>query len=80
MKFDRVRLATWISDITDYIDIPWPLVHAQAGSDEIAWINEQDPVACQMIMDKEKDGTVRSLWAEFYNDGLRLEYALRFGK
>jgi len=81
MKFERVKLATWIGDITDsYIDIPWPWVHEQAGSEEIAWINQQDPTVCQMIMDKEQDGSVRSLWAEFYSKSLRLEYALRFGK
>jgi hypothetical protein len=81
MKFERVQLAQWIGDITDgYIDIPWPLVHHQAGSDEIAWLNLQDPVNCQMILDKDQDGTVRTLWAEFYSATLRTEYALRFGK
>ena len=81
MKFERVKLATWTEDVTEgYIDIPWPRVHQQACRDEIAWINEQDPTVCQMIMDQEPQGRVRSLWAEFYNTSLRQEYALRFGK
>jgi hypothetical protein len=73
-------LARWIGDVTDsYVDIPWPEVHNQAGSTAINWLNQQDPTECQIIMDKEQDGSVRSLWAEFYNENLRLEYALRFG-
>jgi hypothetical protein len=74
-------LALWIGDITDgYVDRPWPEVHNQAGSAVINWLNQQDPTKCQIIMDKEQDGSVRSLWAEFYNENLRLEYALRFGQ
>ena len=81
MKCERIPLACWIGDITDgYVDIPWPEVHNQAGSAVINWLNQQDPTQCQIIMDKEQDGSVRSLWAEFYNENLRLEYALRFGQ
>ena len=81
MKSDRIKLAEWIGDVTDgYVDIPWPLVHKQAGSEIISWLNRQDYVRCQMILDKEKDSAVQSLWAEFYDINLRAECALRFGK
>jgi hypothetical protein len=81
MKCDRIKLAAWLGDLTDgYVDIPWPQVHEQAGAEQINWLLRQDPMACQMIMDKEQDGALRSLWAEFYNESLRLQYAIKFGK
>ena len=81
MKCDRVKLADWLGDLTDgYVDIPWPQVHEQAGREEVNWLLNQDPMHCQLIMDKEQDGALRSLWAEFYIESLRLQYALKFGK
>jgi len=81
MKCDRVKLAAWLGDLTDgYVDIPWPQVHEQAGAEQINWLLHQDPITCQLIMDKEQGGALRSLWAEFYNENLRLQYAIKFGK
>jgi hypothetical protein len=82
MKSDRVLLATWIADLVDtYVDIPWPKVQQQMGTDEpIAWLNRQDHTQAQMILEKHPDGVTKSLYAEFYNRGLRQEFALRFAK
>jgi hypothetical protein len=80
MKNDRILLASWLGDYTDgYVDIPWPEVHKQAGSDIIHWINRHKHTDVQMILDKNNSGS-QSLWAEFYNNNLRLEFALLFAK
>lgn len=83
MKADRVFLCEWLGDTTDgYNDIPWPMVHERAGDDVIRWLNRQDPVRCQLILEK---GTGFStgmckLWAEFYDPKLRTEFALVHAK
>lgn len=74
MKSSRVKLAEWISSKNTYIDIPWPLVHNQAGIENIKWLNQQDPINVQIILEKrEKTGT-QVLWAEFYKEYLLYEY------
>lgn len=82
MKNNKLKLAEWLGDYTDgYVDIPWPLVHEQAGSEEIRWLNQQDPVDCQMILHKNpKDQAQQSLWAEFYKEQKLTEYCIRFAK
>jgi hypothetical protein len=81
MKCQRVFLARWLADYTDsYVDIPWPEVHRQSNSAVINWINQQDPTVCQMIMDREENGSQRSLWAEFYQPRTYTEYLLRFAQ
>ena len=50
MKSDRYRLAKWLGDYTDgYVDIPWPLVHEQAGSEMISWITGLRYQYCQPV-------------------------------
>jgi hypothetical protein len=82
MKTNRVKLAEWLGDYTDgYVDIPWPLVHGQAGDEQIRWLNKQDPSHVQMVLEKEKDEPAQqTLWAEFYRPETHIEYALRFAK
>jgi len=80
MKTDRVFLHNWQGEPQDqYVDIPWPLVHRVAGADMIGWLNRQDAVSVQMILEKTADGW-QTLWAEFYDDRARTEFALRFAK
>lgn len=79
MKNNKHKLAEWVGDYTDgYVDIPWPLVHSQAGSEAVNWLNRQDPTRCQMIL--ENDSGKMELWAEFFDPRAELEYALRFAK
>jgi hypothetical protein len=79
MKYDRIKLSQWIADAQDeYVDIPWPHVHSQVGAALIDWLNRQDPIQCQMIL--EKTPGFQSLWAEFYDNNLLAEYTFKFGK
>lgn len=79
MKNNKHKLAEWVGDYTDgYVDIPWPLVHSQAGNDAVNWLNKQDPCRVQMIL--ENDSGKMELWAEFYDRRAEVEYALRFAK
>jgi hypothetical protein len=83
MKSDRVLLAEWLGDITDgYTDIPWPMVHDQAGDETVRWLNQREFTDCQMILEKGQgtDSGMQKLYAEFYRAELRTEFALRFGK
>lgn len=74
MKSSKVKLAEWLSERTSYIDIPWPLVHDQAGIENIKWLNSQDPFDVQIVLERrEKTGT-QILWAEFYKENLLYEY------
>jgi hypothetical protein len=80
MKNDRVFLHNWQGSIEDdYLDIPWPLIHQAAGPELVSWLNRQDPTRVQMILDRTADGW-QSLWAEFYDERIRTEFALRFAK
>jgi hypothetical protein len=80
MKNNRVFLHNWQGHSDDgYVDIPWPLVHQMAGAELVSWLNRQDPIKVQMVLDRTSDGW-QSLWAEFYDEGTRTEFALRFAK
>lgn len=80
MKNNRVFLHNWQGDPGDeYVDIPWPTVHQCAGADMIAWLDQQDHCRAQMILEQTADGW-QSLWAEFYDEQCRTEFALRFAK
>ena len=80
MKNNRIALHKWQTDGTEQnVDIPWPEIHQVTGYDEITWLQNQDTNAAQLILEKSPDGE-QSLWAEFYNDKVHLEYMLRFAK
>jgi hypothetical protein len=80
MKSDLIYLAEWEGyQDDDYVGIPWPKVHQLVGNDQIRWIQTQDPTKCQLILDSTFNG-VHTLYAEFYDPVLRIEYALRFAK
>jgi hypothetical protein len=74
MKSSRVKLAEWISEKNTYIDIPWPLVHNQAGIKNIKWLNSQNPIDVQIVLEKREKTAVQVLWAEFYKESLLYEY------
>lgn len=83
MKNERVFLCEWLGDSTDgYNDIPWPMVHEWVGYDCIRWLNSQNHLDCQLILEKGKDFShgFMKLYAEFYSEKLRTEFALRFAK
>lgn len=81
MKSESIRLAEWDGyQGDDYVDIPWPRVHQMVGNEQIRWIHSQDPTKCQLVLDTDPIEGIHRLYAEFYDDRLRLEYALRFAK
>lgn len=83
MKVDRVFLCEWLGDNTDgYNDIPWPMVHEWVGYDVVRWLNRQDPIRCQMILEKDTgiNSGMQKLYAEFYDPKLRTEFALIHAK
>ena len=82
MKSDRVLLAEWLGDYTDgYIDIPWPRVHEVVGYEAIKWLNSHPYDHVQLILEKDPDDRCcQRLYAEFYTNSLRSEFALRFAK
>jgi hypothetical protein len=80
MKTCKIFLHRWIGDSTDgYINIPWPAVHQAVGHDIINWIQDRDPTHVQLILEKTIDG-YQQLYVDFYNHGLRTEFALTFAK
>lgn len=83
MKSERVFLCEWLGDITDgYNDIPWPMVHERVGYDAMRWINSRNHTDCQLLLERGTDlstGFFR-LYAEFFDEKLRTEFALRFDK
>lgn len=82
MKSSKVLLAEWLGDYTDgYIDIPWPRVHEVVGYEAIKWLNSHPHDHVQMILEKDPtDKCWQRLYAEFYAESLRSEFALRFAK
>jgi hypothetical protein len=80
MKSERIFLHLWEGEPGDnYLDIPWPDVHRQTGVELINWLNSQDTVDVQMIMEQEHGGW-QSLWAEFYKESTRIQFALKFAR
>lgn len=78
MKSERIKIAEWLGEYSDgYVDIPWPSVQQQAGSEIIKWINSVPANKAQLILEKTPEA-IQSLWIEFYDHNLRIECALKF--
>lgn len=81
MKNERVLLAEWSADINDeYIDIPWPQVHAAAGADAVRWITAHSHSQIQLVLQTDPSTTWQRLYAEFYTPQLATQFALLFTK
>ena len=81
MKTSKIFLHRWLVASRDgYIDIPWPQVHNAVGVDLINWLQSKDETKVQLIVEKYKEGGMMGLYADFYCDTLRTEFALRFAK
>jgi hypothetical protein len=82
MKNSKVVLAIWVQDHYDlFLNIPWPIVHQQIGSDAIQWLKKQGEDRVQMIYEKNSMlPATCTLTAEFYDKICRQEFALRFAK
>ncbi len=78
MKSDRVKLADW-EEWSETLDIDWPKVHKLAGANVIEWIMNQPRDYCQMVVDKTGDFRY-SLYVEFYNQDVLIDYYLKWAK
>ena len=78
MKNKRINLYNWENRVTDLIDIPWPKVHAEIGTDQVNWLRKQPPERCQLVVDKLNERL--TLVAEFYRDDALTDYYLRWAK
>jgi len=83
MKTHRFELARWFasdSDGTGNIYIDWPAVHRQAGLECISWLQSQDPVKCQLVIETRPKDSYQYILAEFYSDELATLYSLMWAK
>jgi hypothetical protein len=80
MKTSKIFLHRWLVGSRDgYIDIPWPQIHRAVGADLINWVKSKDLTKVQLVVEQTKEGGM-GLYADFYCDDLRTEFALRFAK
>jgi hypothetical protein len=78
MKTDnRITLYKWQSK-DDIIEVDWPKVHREVGSDQINWLLRQPSDQCQVVVDKFNENF--TLVAEFYNKQILVDYYLRWAK
>lgn len=78
MKNDRLTLYKWENRFTDIIDVPWPKIHQELGSDQVAWLLNQPKDRCQLVVDKLNEQLC--LVVEFYNAAAVTDYYLRWAK
>jgi hypothetical protein len=64
----------------DALDIDWPKVQREAGPEHIKWLMKQDKTRCQMILEKDQKQGKSRLVAEFYDEGLAVDYVLLWAK
>jgi hypothetical protein len=78
MKTDhRITLFKWHSK-DEIIEVDWPKVHREVGSDQINWLLRQPSDQCQVVVDKFNENF--TLVAEFYNKQILVDYYLRWAK
>lgn len=78
MKTSRIPLFSWTNRVTDLIDIPWPKVHKEVGTDQVNWLLRQPQENCQLVVDKLNEDL--TLVAEFYHEGTLINYHLHWAK
>lgn len=81
MKMQRIKLAEWqytTDESANYLDIDWPKVQRQVGSEELTWLLKQDNDHCQLVLDKT--GCSVKLMAEFYDEKCLALYHLMWAK
>jgi len=62
----------------EYIDIDWPAVHKEVGSDIIDWINKQPDENCQLSLEIIPNG--RRLIVEFFDQETYSDYKAKTAK
>jgi hypothetical protein len=79
MKTNRIKLYHWFTnDVHDVIEVDWPKVHNEIGTDHLDWILKQAKSQCQLVVDKLDNDF--ALVAEFYDEQLLTTYHLMWAK
>jgi hypothetical protein len=79
MKTNRIKLYHWFTnDVHDVIEVDWPKVHSEIGTDQLDWILKQAKSQCQLVVDKLDNDF--ALVAEFYDEQLLTTYHLMWAK
>ena len=73
------QLITSVINI-DALDIDWPKIQREAGTEHIKWLMKQDKTRCQMILEQDAKKGKNRLVAEFYDEGLAVDYVLLWAK
>lgn len=73
MKTDRYLIYQWRCTEPE-LDIDWPRVHQELGSECLRWLNEQTLDQCQLVV--ECQDTAHSLVVEFYCQDRYREFLL----
>ena len=80
MKSKSIEIAKWFRESFETIDIDWPRVQRQVGTDQLEWLLKQDKTRCQLMVENRQDDSHQYLIAEFYDDRLATEYYLLWAK
>ena len=80
MKSSSVTLYQWPAGTApeEYLDIDWPCVHRECGTDHIKWIQKQDYTKCMLSLEFFRGG--RRLIVEFFDESLATRYHLMWAK
>ena len=81
MKSKKVLLTSWewtTDEAAHNLDIDWPRVQRNIGSDHLKWLLAQDKESCQLLL--ETNSTCIKLVAEFYNEHTLTTYHLMWAK
>ena len=83
MKTHRFEIAKFFpgeSDDSGNIYIDWPSIHRQASIDHIQWITNQDPIECQMMLERRINDPHIHVMVEIYSEKLATLYGLMWAK
>lgn len=78
MKTSKIELTSWLPWDGENIEIDWPKVQRTIGVDQLEWLLKQDNSKCQLVL--ERNDSVCTLVAEFYEDKLLTYYHLMWAK
>ena len=78
MKTNKIDLAKWGPAESESIEVDWPKVQRELGTDHLDWLLKQDHSKCQLIV--ERNDKYCKLVAEFYEDKLLTYYHLMWAK
>lgn len=73
MKTRLYKIFEW-QDVTGMMDIDWPRVQAQLGSQCVTWLNQLEPHHGALVV--QQQGLTLTLTAEFYSESAWQRFVL----